>query len=348
MDAQNQRPHRERFLHGGEDRPRGRVITLIHGGESYLVDRATRDLLQPLRAGLTLEFNYEDLQADSLSADAFAEKAGTLPFIDALRVLVLRNWGLLAGKRDKGAGAERAAAYMEGIPDTTQLVLVVHALVGPGNPIYKTVVAMERDKRARVIRHEPPRRSDRAGWVRKLAEERGLTITPAAVRLLLERADPDLRLLEQEIVKLALFALPSTRIDEDAVRALVSDSREEEIFALTDALRQARPGDALRAAPPVGPRRLGAQARRGTGTNDHAGRGAAPARTRRPRPATARAGNRQACPLCAAVHPHRRGRRARTRERLARRGDLRPDRCAEQSAPGRGGRRAAITPRCRA
>src|SRR5207247_3021307 len=100
-----------------------------------------------------------------------------------------------------------------------------------------------RDTPARVIRHEPPRRSDRAGWVRKLAEERGLTITPTAVRLLLERADPNLRLLDQEIVKLALFALPSTRIDEGAVRALVSDSREEEIFALTDALSSPRPGE---------------------------------------------------------------------------------------------------------
>ncbi len=219
------------------------MITLVHGGESYLVDRATRDLLQPVRSGLTLEFNYEDLQADGLSADAFAEKAGTLPFIDAVRVLVLRDWGLLAGKRDKGAGAERAAAYLAGIPDTTQLVLVVHAAVAPGNPIYKAVAAMERDKRARILRYEPPRRSDRAGWVRKLAEERGLTITPTAVRLLLERAQPDLRLLDQEIVKLAIYALPSTRIDEDAVRALVSDTREDEIFALTDALGSSRPGE---------------------------------------------------------------------------------------------------------
>src|ERR671922_500782 len=112
------------------------VITLIHGAEGYLVDRATRDLLQPLRAGLTLEFNYEDLQAEALTADAFAEKAGTLPFIDPLRVLVLRDWGLLAGKRDKGAGAERAAAFLEIVPETAQLVLVAHVLVAPGNPIY--------------------------------------------------------------------------------------------------------------------------------------------------------------------------------------------------------------------
>jgi DNA polymerase-3 subunit delta len=122
-------------------------------------------------------------------------------------------------------------------------VLVTHVLVTPGNPIYKVVAAMERDKRARIQRYEPPRRSDRAGWVRKLAEERGLTITPAAVRLLLERSQPDLRLLDQEIVKLALYSSPSTRIDDTAVRALVSDSREEEIFALTDALASGRQGE---------------------------------------------------------------------------------------------------------
>jgi DNA polymerase III subunit delta len=219
------------------------VITLIHGGESYLVDRAARDLLSPLRSALTLEFNYEDLQAETLSADAIAEKAGTLPFIDPMRVLVLRDWGLLSGKRDKGANAERAATYLADIAETTQLVLIAHAPIAPGNAIYKAIVTMERDKRARILRLEPPRRADRAGWVRRLAEEQGLSITPGAVRLLLERSQPDLRLMDQEIAKLALYVLPATRIDEDAVRALVSDTREEEIYALTDALGSGRPGE---------------------------------------------------------------------------------------------------------
>src|SRR5438876_671154 len=125
----------------------------------------------------------------------------------------------------------------------THLVLIAHTLVTPGNAIYKGVATMERDKRARILRCEPPRRSDRAGWVRKLAEGRGLTITPGAVRLLLERSQPDLRLLDQEIAKLALYVVPATRIDEEAVRALVSDTREEEIFALTDALAGGRPGE---------------------------------------------------------------------------------------------------------
>src|SRR5207253_6352208 len=115
--------------------------------------------------------------------------------------------------------------------------------VTPGNASYKGVATMERDKRAPILRCEPPRRSDRAGWVRKLAEGRGLTITPGAVRLLMERSQPDLRLLDQEIAKLALYMVPTTRIDEEAVRALVSDTREEEIFALTDALAGGRPGE---------------------------------------------------------------------------------------------------------
>jgi DNA polymerase III subunit delta len=219
------------------------MITLIHGAEGYLIDRAARELLEPLKAAITLEFNYEDLQADTLSADAFAEKAGTLPFIDISRVLVLRDWGLLAGKRDKGANAERAAAFLDGLPDTTHLVLLSHALVAPNNAIYKAVAGRERAKQARIMRFESPRRSDRAGWVRKLAEERGLTIAPGAVRVLLERSQPDLRLIDQEIAKLALYVTPSNRIDEDAVRALVSDTREEEIYALTDALASGGPGE---------------------------------------------------------------------------------------------------------
>jgi DNA polymerase-3 subunit delta len=219
------------------------VITLIHGAEGYLVDRAAKTLLDQLRVGLTLEFNLEDLQAESLSADQFGEKASTLPFLDAQRVLVLRDWGLLAGKRDKGSGAERAAGYLALVPDSTQLLLISHGSIAAANAIYKTIVTLEREKRARIQKFEPPRRADRGGWVRKLAEERGLTITPGAVRLLLERSQPDLRLLDQEIAKLALFASPSTRIEEEAVRALVSDTREEEIFALTDALATGRPGE---------------------------------------------------------------------------------------------------------
>ena len=219
------------------------MITLIHGAEGYLVDRAAKSLLDQLRTGLTLEFNYEELQADSLSADAFGEKASTLPFIDSRRVLVLRDWGLLAGKRDKGAAAERAAGYLALVPDSTDLVLISHGPIAPGNALYRAIAGLEKDKRARIQKFEPPRRPDRAGWVRKLAEERGLTITPPAVRMLLERSQPDLRLLDQEIAKLALYASPATRIDEEAVRALVSDTREEEIFALTDALAGGRPGE---------------------------------------------------------------------------------------------------------
>ncbi len=218
------------------------MITLIHGGEGYLVDRAAQAALDPLRTGMTLEFNYEDLQADTLSADAFAEKALTLPFLDARRVLVLREWGLLAGKREKGGGAERAAPHLDALPDSTDLVLILHTTAPPANPIYRAVVRAETAKRARIQRFEPPRRADRAGWVRKLAEDRGVTIAPGAVRILLEHVEPDLRLLDLEIAKLALYVFPGTRIDEAATRALVSDSRGEEIFALTDALGAGAPG----------------------------------------------------------------------------------------------------------
>ncbi|HYM96406.1 MAG TPA: DNA polymerase III subunit delta [Candidatus Sulfotelmatobacter sp.] len=219
------------------------MITLLHGAESYLVDREARALLERLRSGLTLEFNYEELDAETLGVEALADKLSTLPFIDATRVLVLRDLGLLSGKREKGGAAERAATLVSDIPESTHLVLVLRAAANPANPIMKVVAALERERRAQVQRFDPPRRADRAGWVRRLAEERGLTITPGAVRLLLQRVTPDLRLLDQEISKLQLAVMPSSRIDEKAVDALVGESREDEVWALSDALGSDRPGE---------------------------------------------------------------------------------------------------------
>ena len=219
------------------------MITLFHGTEGYLVDRAARQLLTRLRAGLTVDFNYEDLEAETLGADAFAQLLSTLPFIDATRVLVLRELGLLSGKREKGGGAERAALTLDAIPDSTHLVLILHAAANPSNAMMKAIAAAQREKRAVVERFDPPRRADRAGWVRRLAEERGVTITPGAVRLLLQRVTPDLRMLEQEIIKLELAALPATRIDEHAVDALTGESREDEVWALSDAMGSDRPGE---------------------------------------------------------------------------------------------------------
>lgn len=220
------------------------MIRLIHGGERYLVDRAAAAAVEAAHVGLTLEFNFEDLQADRLTIDAFIERAGTLPFIDARRVLVLREWNLLIGKRPRSGDVDRAAEVVAALPDSADLILIVQGLVPPTNPIARVIAGLERQKRARIDRLEPPRPSERAGWVRKLTEDRGLTITPPAVRLLLQRVEPDLALIDQEIAKLAIYVFPATRIDDAAVAALGSESRENEIFALTDALGRGHPGEA--------------------------------------------------------------------------------------------------------
>ncbi len=220
------------------------MIALLQGSEPFLVDRAARKLIGELRGGLSSEFNYEDVQAEALGADAFIQKASTLPFLDAARVLVLRDWGLLTGKLKKSGEAETAAAVLAQLPDSTHLVLILHGSALASNPLLKAVAAAERGGRARIQQFEEPRPSERAAWVRRLAEERGVSIAPAAVRILLERVHPDLGLLDQELTKLALYVSPAKRIDETAVLALGSGSREDEIFALTDALGTGPPGHA--------------------------------------------------------------------------------------------------------
>src|SRR5918911_903763 len=130
------------------------MITLLHGSEPYLIDRAARTLVQEPGSGITLDFNREDLQADAMTADQFAEKVGTLPFIDPVRIVVLRDLGLLSGKREKGGQAERAAQFLEQITESTHLVLILHVVAPVGNPIFKLIAARQRDKQARIERFD--------------------------------------------------------------------------------------------------------------------------------------------------------------------------------------------------
>lgn len=91
----------------------------------------------------------------------------------------------------------------------------------------------------------PDERSVR-GWVERLAHERGVAISPAAVALLLERAGTDLGILAEEIEKAACYASPTLRIDVDTVAAVASATRPEAVDALADRIARGDPAGACR------------------------------------------------------------------------------------------------------
>ena len=85
-------------------------------------------------------------------------------------------------------------------------------------------------------------------WVQEVAQRsHGKAIDRDAVQLLIELAGSALGQLEQELSKLASYVGELPKIDAEAVRRLVGGWKAETTWAMTDAVRDGRLGDALTA-----------------------------------------------------------------------------------------------------
>ncbi|MEZ5301975.1 MAG: hypothetical protein R3F11_15215, partial [Verrucomicrobiales bacterium] len=72
--------------------------------------------------------------------------------------------------------------------------------------------------------------------VHQLARDRGVRFAPGAAELFAMVAGEDTRQLQGELEKLALYAAPRTELEEDDIRAVVSQNRAGAIFDIGDAL----------------------------------------------------------------------------------------------------------------
>jgi|GEM_PF-120809 len=132
-------------------------------------------------------------------------------------------------------------SYLSQIPETTELVLVEDDIVASA-PVLRRLAELQRERKAAVIACVPPRKNDLPNWIRERARLRQVNLDPAAVADLVEFVGDDLRLVDQELIKLGDYVLgrgirgqPAvvTRAD---VRRLVPATRAASVFDLVEAL----------------------------------------------------------------------------------------------------------------
>jgi DNA polymerase-3 subunit delta len=147
--------------------------------------------------------------------------------------------------RSPGDEWDALASRLEGIPATTELVF----FDVPENDRQKLKRGGRglrvAGPRAVVKEFEPPQRQALDAWTRDRFAALGAQAGPDAVARLTWLAGGNLRLLDQEVRKLALHAdgRPVRREDMDL---LVPEAREESIFAAVDAILERRPGVAMK------------------------------------------------------------------------------------------------------
>ena len=226
-------------------------VHLIYG-DDFLVSQALREMRQRVGPPEVMEPNYHYISAADASLANLRPVCDAIPFLAEIRLVVVEGALTAADPRDTTGPRRRAGgrgrglpvwdgleAYLPQMPPTTVLVFADGPLRRP-NPL------LERLRPLAQVRELPtPTREGLTRWLREGAAAKGAQITPGAIVLLSRLVGASLRVLDNELEKLALYAGDGP-INEGHVRALVSQAREVNVYSAIDSLLEGKYSEAFR------------------------------------------------------------------------------------------------------
>ncbi len=229
------------------------VIYVLHGEDSFSATEALRELLEAVGPEDVRDSNVSELEAREFSVDKLAAAAMVVPFLADRRAVVVRGlMGTAEGGQRRGGrrgqdGAQarppaELSALLGELPPTSD-VIFFEGRLSPANPFLKAV-AEAGDGQVRVREFAPLRRDALAAWVSERAAQKGGEIDRRTASMLAEQIGPNLWVMDSELEKLTIYC-DGRPIGEDDVKALVSSTKDANVFALVDAIMERRTGAAL-------------------------------------------------------------------------------------------------------
>ncbi len=243
------------------------MFYLLHGNDEF----TCREQLKKLRQQGNFDYNQDTYYGGEVSLMTLTATCNTLPFLAEQRLVVLkglpkRRQGeeALSGaaqaqetpeksgkskkskKGSKNSSESRAsfekglAQYIPHLPESTVLVVLVDEELPSSSPLLKAA-----EEHGKVIRCTLPKGAALETWISKRAAGLGVQITPEAAATLANFIGNQLRLLANELDKLATYVGPGAAISVEDVRQLSPQVQEARIFDLTDALAQRNRKQAL-------------------------------------------------------------------------------------------------------
>ena len=200
-------------------------LYLLYGDEPYLVERAVKRLLERAVDPGFRDFNLNVFYGNEVKGDEVFGAAQTLPMFATLRVVLVKKGG------DLSAGAmETLISYLQDPSPSTCLVLQAEKIDG------RKKFFAEFKKRGELVEFKRPYESQLGPYVRDEVRAAGKKIDAAAAELLAFLVGNNLQELVSQIEKLCLYCGKKELIGVTEVKAIVSDTKVENVFEFTDAL----------------------------------------------------------------------------------------------------------------
>ena len=208
--------------------------------KTSLVDEIIETLDEDLRV-----FNLDRFYGSEISPQALVDTARTLPMgTDRRIVVVSQAERLIEPKRSGGASTEALSAlsdYVMSPEPLTSLVLIAGAL-----DRRKKITTLLMKKAAVVDCAGVEGGAEVNGWVRDQFSKTGLSITPKALRALVDRSGDEIGRLRSDVEHVALYAAGRDCVEETDVLAVVGPVTSKDDWAVTRAIERCATSEALK------------------------------------------------------------------------------------------------------
>jgi DNA polymerase-3 subunit delta len=162
----------------------------------------------------------ERLDGEETTTDRMLESVQSMPFLSVRRLVVLREPG------KQKAFAEAIADTIQGLPDTTDLIIYEPKLDKRGS-YYKAL-----KKLTDYREYNDLDAASLASWATAYAKEQGGSLSAADARLLVNRIGMNQQMLRSELEKLLAY---NETITHDAIESLTDLLPQSTVFELLDA-----------------------------------------------------------------------------------------------------------------
>jgi len=229
-----------------DDRIQGeaKVLHVFIGEDDFSIRQALEEIKKTIGGDTALLTNTTVLDGRQVTIGQLRNACETVPFLSEKRLVIIE--GLLgrfepAGrtvkkKANHQSGEDDIKAFSDGmkqLPEFTELVLL-NGKTGGNNPLLRELMTITKVRSFPSLKDSQLRQ-----WITQRVAGAGSSISPQAVNSLVGFVGNDLWLMSNEIEKLSVYAAGRS-IEEDDVKALVSNAREAGVFAMVDAIIELR------------------------------------------------------------------------------------------------------------
>ena len=205
---------------------------IIHGEDDLGIDEAIKKFRKEMGNSTEADMNTSEFDGTTASVAEVINAVSSYPFLADRRLVFVK--GMLTRK-----GATQLKPQLEeslpNLPDYARLVFVERGKLPDSNAIIK----LAKSANGHILLFEAPK--DPVAWILKRAKAEYQTAIDnrAAVALAAVVGD-DMRLADNELMKLINYVEPGQPITEDDVAALTPYVPEANIFKMVDAIAEGR------------------------------------------------------------------------------------------------------------